>query len=372
MSHCGTSSLCDHLDHCFVVFKHKPQSFLTRRIHVWRNKCMDHQLSMTFHFWSLCTVVGTSRLVRTQVSTCSLDLSRVSVNCDDQIQCQVRVYRPSLILHPRNDFWFCWTVRNWNFLLTHPTDSNKRLTSKNAQCSTWRRLWILKISCIMCVENIPSLHCLAAFATWQFCLYSYVWWMYDITRHYRLSHALVHLVIDRASFITNQRTSRLPIRAKHKHFGTIRKYPFDTSPTDFNSSSLKWWSSMHGGYFVELLSRLVYQLTKSFHTFDGMTSHNIRPWKYEDSQRMEASVHTAEILDSNMALFWHCLWEHSTYTWSRKDVGSQKSTSLFSTFHIGSMFSFFPANFCHPHTQIRIILFQDVQRDIPNCPFLMT
>ena len=34
MSHCRASSLYDHLDHCFVVFKYFQQSFLTRRIHV--------------------------------------------------------------------------------------------------------------------------------------------------------------------------------------------------------------------------------------------------------------------------------------------------------------------------------------------------
>ena len=34
MSHCTTSSLYDHLDHCFVVFKDVQQSFLPRRIHV--------------------------------------------------------------------------------------------------------------------------------------------------------------------------------------------------------------------------------------------------------------------------------------------------------------------------------------------------
>ena len=32
MSHCWTSSLYDHLDHCFVVFKHIQQSFLMRRL----------------------------------------------------------------------------------------------------------------------------------------------------------------------------------------------------------------------------------------------------------------------------------------------------------------------------------------------------
>ena len=34
MSHCRTSSSHNHLDHCFVVFKHIQQSFLTRRIDV--------------------------------------------------------------------------------------------------------------------------------------------------------------------------------------------------------------------------------------------------------------------------------------------------------------------------------------------------
>ena len=38
MSHCRASSLYDHLDHCFVVFKDIPQSFLTRGIHVSENK----------------------------------------------------------------------------------------------------------------------------------------------------------------------------------------------------------------------------------------------------------------------------------------------------------------------------------------------
>ena len=33
VSHCRASSLYDHLDHCFVVFKDVQQSFLTRRIH---------------------------------------------------------------------------------------------------------------------------------------------------------------------------------------------------------------------------------------------------------------------------------------------------------------------------------------------------
>ena len=34
MSQCRASSLHDHLDHCFVVFKDIQQSFPTRRMHV--------------------------------------------------------------------------------------------------------------------------------------------------------------------------------------------------------------------------------------------------------------------------------------------------------------------------------------------------
>ena len=37
MSHCRASSLYDHLNHFFVVFKHIQQSFLMRRLDVWRN-----------------------------------------------------------------------------------------------------------------------------------------------------------------------------------------------------------------------------------------------------------------------------------------------------------------------------------------------
>ena len=39
------------------------------------------------------------------------------------------------------------------------------------------------------------------------------------------------------------------------------------------------------------------------------------------------------------------VWVHPTCTWLWKDVGFSKSTSLLSTFHIGTMFCFFPANF---------------------------
>ena len=51
----------------------------------------------------------------------------------------------------------------------------------------------------------------------------------------------------------------------------------------------------------------------------------------------------------------------------RKDVGSPKSTSLFSTFHIGSMFCFFPSNFMSSTcTDQNNSLFDGVRTGIPN------
>ena len=62
----------------------------------------------------------------------------------------------------------------------------------------------------------------------------------------RLSHALVHLVIARASLFTDHEISGLPMRAKYWHFRTICEQIFDKSPTDPISSSFNWWSSKHG------------------------------------------------------------------------------------------------------------------------------
>ena len=120
-----------------------------------------------------------------------------------------------------NDFWFCWTVRNWSLFLTHqligtnvclpkmhkvPVDVDFESSRSPAKSESW---------------NSPNLHCLAVFPTWQNCLYSLVWWIYEINRCRRLSQTLVHFVIDRASLFTEHRISGLPIRAKYKHFRTI-------------------------------------------------------------------------------------------------------------------------------------------------------
>ena len=79
-------------------------------------------------------------------------------------------------------------------------------------------------------------------------------------------------------------------------------------------------------------------------------------------------------MDSNLVLSMstisllisHCLRVHPRYTWSRKDVGSPKSTSSLGTFHIGSFFASFPPIWWHPQTQITVTLFHGVRISIPN------
>ena len=56
--------------------------------------------------------------------------------------------------------------------------------------------------------------------------------------------------------------------------------------------------------------------------------------------------------------------ECNPYTWSKNDVGSSKSTTFLSTFHIGSMFCFFPANFTSCTDKNNMFL--DLQICIPN------
>ena len=98
-----------------------------------------------------------------RVSPYVIILMRVSVQkCDDQIpeiKCGYPIQSQSCV--QRDDFWFCWTVRNWRLFLTHPTYWNKSMTSKNAQCSSRSGFWIFKISREVRVlkQSQPALFC---------------------------------------------------------------------------------------------------------------------------------------------------------------------------------------------------------------------
>ena len=91
--------------------------------------------------------------------------------------------------------------------------------------------------------------------------------------------------------------------------------------------------------------------------------------KYEDFKEMEVFLFTP-LKFAMRTWFCNCLFHIVfEYTPGIHDEGKmlvlQKSTCLFSTFHIGLKVSFQPIR-CHPHTQIRTVLFHGVRVSIPN------
>ena len=137
MSHCRASSLDDHLDDSFIVFKDLQQSFLTRRIDVWRNKTNIVQiinLSINFSF-ALEIYTGLS----------VLDYSDA---CFREELWRSDAVIPS-IQSPTSKKWFLILLNCAKLKFVSYTSSwleQKRVASENTQCSNWWRFWILKIA----------------------------------------------------------------------------------------------------------------------------------------------------------------------------------------------------------------------------------
>ena len=129
--------------------------------------------------------------------------------------------------------------------------------------------------------NCHNPNCWTVFPIWQYCLYLLVKWLQEIKRARRLSQALAHFVIARVSLFTIHRISGLPIRSKYRHFRTIWEHSFDNFSYGFQFfffelMIIKTWS----WYLIKLMSSLVCQFTKTFHTFFGMTFHIVRPRRH--------------------------------------------------------------------------------------------
>ena len=240
------SSLYNHLDHCFVVFKDIQQSFLMRRIDVWGNKIsivqiIDHFLRLLSFFncvmWRTNLTFVLNKSHRSLLHWCVFPWRTATIRSHKssaEIPC-------TSILHPKK--WFLillnctklkfvsyssnWLERTYDCQKTHnvPPDVDFESSRSPAKSESW---------------NSPILHCFGVLPTWQYCLYSHVWWMEEIKRDNRLSQASVHFVIDRVNLFTDQRISGLRMRARFQHFRTIWEHTCDNSPTDFNSSSLNW------------------------------------------------------------------------------------------------------------------------------------
>ena len=135
---------------------------------------------------------------------------------------------------------------NLNLFLTDPTYWNKCMTSKNAKCSPWSGFWIFNIS--------REIRVLKQSQSALFSSISHITILFVFTRKMNLWNQSIQAFVTSfgpfcygsCELITDHRISGRPIFAKYKHFRTIWEHVFDNSPTDFVSSSMKWWSSMHG------------------------------------------------------------------------------------------------------------------------------
>ena len=150
--------------------------------------------------------------------------------------------------------------------------------------------WILNLQDLPQSQNLETVPiCIA----WQYypqnCFYLHVFPCMISNEKIFLSQAFVHFVIDRASLFEYQVSQFLP----NINFRTIWDQTCDNSPADFNSSSLKWWSSMHG---VVTLSCWVVLFDNSQYRFKllGMTLYIVRQrrntkilgvWKFWSSLR---------------------------------------------------------------------------------------
>ena len=237
MSQCGTPSFNDRFDHCFIVFEHIQWSFSTRGLDIWGNRInlfryIDFLLRLT-------TFVNiTIRFPRSR---------NISKNRNNQIpQFHSRQPIQSQSSVQRDDFRFCWTVRNSSLFLAHSICWNKRMTSKNAQCSSRsgfpifnREVRVLKQSQSALFGSITHMTILFVFTcemnVWNQSIQAFV-------------TGLGPLCYGSCEFIHWPWNIRWSNFARCKHFRTIWEHVFDNSPTDSVSSSLKWWSSMHGGH----------------------------------------------------------------------------------------------------------------------------
>ena len=110
------------------------------------------------------------------------------------------------------------------------------------------------------------------------CIHMYDEWL-EIKRHNRLSRAVVHFVIDRASLFADHRISGRSIRAKCRHFRTICEQTVDTYFSHgfqfffFEMMVVHAWRRD----FLKLLRHFIRQFAISFHAFLCMTFHVVGP-----------------------------------------------------------------------------------------------
>ena len=136
-----------------------------------------------------------------------------------------------------------------------------------------------------------------------------------------------------------------------------------------------WWSSMQGVDVVESSCFPTHNIAPHISLHDQPCHKTMK--KYEDFERMVISLpprrnsrfeHGSVIVHNIFAYFALSLSASQVYVIQERCWFSQ-IYSLLSTFHIGSRFCFFPANFMSSTYTDKNNPFQDEQRDMPNLEF---
>ena len=242
--------------------------------------------------------------------------------------------------------------------------------------TTFLQKWILNPQDLpknRSLETVPVCIVWQCFPHKQYCLYSHVWWMYEINRFRRLPQALVHFVIDLASLFTDHRISDLPIRSKYKHFRKIWEHTCDNSSNKFHF--FFFFEVVVIGCMELVLCGIVEPSCLLTHSIVPHISWHDLPYR-RTTMRFENSE-SMEIFQLLLRKFWIQTWLcncpqylclfHNVFECSPSihDQGTMlvlPNRLLYWVLSTSDQdFVSFQPILCHPHTQIRIILFDGVR-----------
>ena len=193
-----------------------------------------------FNNFGASSIERTSMSVHKRVSPFFPTLIRVSKNCDDQM--------PSN-LNPASKEMICDSVQlcetevcflHIQFMGTNMYDFQK--------CTMFLQKWILNLQDLL---RSQSLETVPVCIVWQYYTHDNIVFFHVYDEFLKsndsgVCHMLWSILWWILQVCSLTREYQVFQRAKYKHFRTIWEQTFDSFPTDFNSSSLKWWSSMQG------------------------------------------------------------------------------------------------------------------------------
>ena len=171
MSHRWTSAFDDHVDHGFIILKDIQHGIGTRMWNVidfgqieigvrgwnlfslvWLRNCRQVSLWLSYIFGFVCFVLTKSKRSSAGIPSMRKPASREITSASVE-PCESEV----CFLHIQLIGTNVWLPKMHNV----PPDVDFEASRSPAKSESW---------------NSPSLHCLAVFPTWQYCLYSLVWW----------------------------------------------------------------------------------------------------------------------------------------------------------------------------------------------------